>query len=905
VSDVLLATKIHIPPLHRSLTNRSHLIRRLNEGVVGDTLLTLISAPAGYGKSTLLSEWVSQTDIPVAWLSLEAGDSSATRFWSYFVIALDTIPHLHRAGIGEPILQALRSPQSPPMDSLLVGLVNDLSRLEGDAVLVLDDLHTIKERHIHQDLAFLVDHLPRSTGNLHLVVASRMDPPWPLARWRARGQLAEIRTADLRFSLEEATDFLNRVMQLGLSAEDLRILGNRTEGWIAGLQMAALSLQGRLREQGPEAASRFVASFGGSNRFILDYLMEEVLSQQPAEMRDFLLNTSILERLAAPLCDALLGRRDSQAFLDEAEQTNLFLIPLDDERHWYRYHHLFAEHLRRHLGLAQREAATELHQRASAWCAENGLLSEAISHALDAGDIVRVNDLVSGNALVMAEATELADVQSHFEDLPEEVYRLKPWLCVARAWVKAYVDPSRGLDPILRLAEQSLEAEANPVNRQRLTGQLDAIRAYAVWMTGDPDEALASARRALDALPEDDWMARARLLNIQGLALLYTENLASAVQSFEAALALGQRVGALYEIFIAQVNLSYIAYLQGRLHQAFSYCQRVLDVAARSGEAAGRMPVLAYAYATMSLVRREWNEAEPAIADARAGVALAEGWKQADALHFALSCLSKALALGGDLEAAYAANQRATQLALQVSPWFYQLSVYDKVELDLATGDTAAAERGLVEVEALCSERDKKYTFLLRRASLLYAQRDYGGLLTGVERAVVDLERRGLIQYVVDLLPLQALALQALGRQEEALDVTAHCLDLAAPEGFVRVFVERGSPMLRLLQGVADRGIRTEAIGKLLPTFDLPEASGLSRPRPVPRGQVAFPSEPLSERETQVLRLLDSALTAEEIGRELYLSVNTVRTHIRSIYGKLAVHGRIEAVQKARECGLI
>jgi LuxR family maltose regulon positive regulatory protein len=902
MSDVLLATKIHIPPPRGNLVNRLHLIEHLNAGIVQGCRLILISAPAGYGKSTLLSEWVSQVGVPVAWLSLEKGENAPSRFWNYFATALQTIPHLYQAGIGEEILQAANASQQPPMDLLLANLVNAFSALDERAVLVLDDLHVITEGQIHRDLAFLIDHLPLSANGLRLVVASRMDPPWPLARWRARGELNELRPANLRFSHAETVQFLNQALPLQLSSQDVTALQDRTEGWIAGLQMAVVSLQGRLKAQGSQGISHFIETFTGSNRFVLDYLMEEVISQQPAEMRDFLHQTAILEQLTAPLCEALTGRHDSQALLEQVEHANLFLIPLDDERQWYRYHHLFTELLRKRLKQIQPEQIALLHQRASEWYAGQGILTEAISHALSAGDVIRVNEFISGNALAMVDQGELYDVLRQFEELPEAQFLSKPWLCVAYAWVKAYLSPSQGMEQILQRAEHCAESVENTFERQHLSSHLAAIRAYVAWVKGDADMALEFVRQALETLPGDDWVTRTHLLNIEGLAFQNRGDLQAAARSFEAAIRSGQKTARPHDTFFAYSNLAYDYILQGRLRQAFSLCQQVLNLAHQAGLVAQRMPVVAYAYATRSISQLEWSEVEAAIDSARKGVALAELWKQADALHFALTCLSRALCAAGDLEEAFRVNQRAMQLAAPVSPWFFQISARDEIMFNLVKGDLPAALHRFNEIEATAEDADKKGVFVITKASVLSAQGRFSEVLQFTGDAISEKAYRGELWQVMLLKPIRALALQALGQEEEALAVLGECLAFAAPEGYTRTFLEHGTPMARLLALAAGRGIEAAYANQLLSVFDKP----VDRiPSSHGSHSEAVLIEPLSEREMQVLRLMDSALTNEEIGGELYVSVNTIRTHLRNIYAKLGVNRRGDAVRCAKELKLI
>jgi LuxR family maltose regulon positive regulatory protein len=905
VSDTLLATKTSIPPLRGNLVNRHHLIQRLNDGISQNHRLTLISAPAGYGKSTLLSEWVSQLEFPVAWLSLEKGENNPDRFWSYIVTALGTIPQLQQADISKLIPPSPRSHQSSSVELLLVNLLNVLSQLKEQVILVLDDLHIIMESQIHQDLVFLVDHLPQTLNGLHLVVASRMDPPWPLARWRVRNDLTEVRSKDLRFSTEESTAFLNDVMKLQLSAEDITVLEQRTEGWIAGLQMASVSIQGRFKDQGPQGVSRFIESFTGSNRFILDYLVEEVINQQTVEMRDFLHEISILDQFTASLCDATSNRHNSQVMLDQVERANLFLIPLDDERQWYRYHHLFAEILNKRLKQSRPNDIAELHRRACRWYLENNILSEAIIHALEAGDFEHVSDFVSGNAMAIVEHIELLGVLRYFNDMPAQLIFSKPWLCVAYAWVKAFADPSIGLDSILQHAEQCLPSVENALEQHRLAGHLAAIHAYVAWVKGEAEQALEFAHKALENLPEDDWVSRCHVLHTQGSALQYLDLLDEAIQSFEAANIAGQKTGRIQDTYYTNSSLAFVYYLQGRLHQAFFQCQQVLNLAEKSVRGFTRNPILAHAYATISLVQLEWNEVENAISNARQGVALAEKWNQADALHFTLNSLSKALRAAGSFEEAFAINQQALKLAENVSSWFFMLSVCNEIELSLAQGDISTADQRFTEIKSLFDERSSD-TFLYTKAFLLYVQRQYSDLMVTVDDAIEDIRQRGEFCFLIRLLPIKAIALFALDRKEEALSVISNCLALAEPEDYVLPFVALGAPMLNLLQVAARGGIHTAYIHKLLPAFTTAKTSyGPGILKTVSKDQAPAMLDPLSERELQVLRLLDSSLNSTDIGRELFLSQNTVRTHIRTIYSKLAVHGRIEAIQKAKELELI
>ncbi len=902
MADNLLATKIHIPPLHSNLVNRTHLIQRLNEGVV-TSCLTIISAPAGYGKSTLLGEWVSRLDIPVGWLSLERGENVPARFWKYFITALNEIPQVRLTGIGESISQVLDSSQPATMEVELIKLVNSLSGLEERVIMVLDDVHNITETQIHQDLGFLIDHLKLSVGGLHLAVAGRMDPPWPLARWRARDELSEFHAADLRFEYDETVQFFQRYLPVNLSSQDIVALQDRTEGWIAGLQMAAVSMQRRLLAQGPPGVSRFIESFSGSNRFILDYLMEEVINQQTAEVQDFLFATSILEQFTAPLCNALVDRQDSQTILEQLERANLFLIPLDDERQWYRYHHLFADLLRKWLKQRQPARVAGLHQRASMWYAESNMLSRAIRHALDAGDAALVNRFTSANFLAVVAHTELLDMLRHFEELPDQQILESPWLGVPYSLVKAFVNPSGDIERILHISEQGLINHENSPSKQRLICLLDGIRAYVAWLNGEADQALRFVHRAMDNLPQNDQTTLAQLLNIEGLAYQLQPKLSEAIRSFEAAFHIGQSMAGLFTALV-NCNLVLSRFLQGRLRQTHFDCQRVLSLVNESNKGSKTTPFYNHLYATMSLVQLEWNNVESAIRFARDGVALSEQWHQADSWQYTLSCLSRALCAAGDLDEALAINQRAMRLAVQVSPHYYRLSACDEIWLNLAKGDIVKATQRCAEIEPLVNDAEKRGRFLLVKASLLYAQGHNAEILSVLEEPLRALEQGGANWYLMNLMPIQALALQALGNEEAALSILRHCLTLAEPEGYVRAFVERGAPMARLLQTALRQGIEPKYITELLSALNLHGETDQSR-TPVSRSSGAYLIEPLSERELQVLRFLNTSLSTPEIAREMILAPSTIRTHVRNIYAKLGTHGRIEAIQKAKDLGLI
>jgi len=873
---------------------RPRLVECLQQGLAHK--LVLISAPAGYGKTTSVCDWLVGCGQMAAWVSLDKEDNDPARFWSYVLAALQGA----LSSAGKTLPEILLHDNLPVSEALITDLINELDKLQQPVILVLDDYHNIETQVVHDGLSFLLEHAP---ANFHLVIATRADPPLSLASLRAHSQMAELRLADLRFTLQETTKFLRKVMSLDLSETDLSLLETSTEGWIAGLQMAGLSLQGK------QNASTFIRSFSGENSYILDFLFEEVFQRQPKDIQDFLLRTSVLDQLCESLCNALTLRDDGQTMLSILERSNLFLISLDDRRKWYRYHHLFSDLLQSRLKQTLPDEMASLHRRASVWYAAQNNLESAIGHALDSGDYLLVNELVSGNVLAMMEHAELIGVLRHFERIPAFEMEAKPWLEVAYAWTKAYVDPSEELNGKLGQIESGFVGVEDNAEKRRLTSHLDAIRAYVAWVKGRAERALMYARRSLENLPEDDWMARCHILNIEGLAHQYLQDLNRAVQSFEDAILAGQRTPRPYETFHAYTNLAFARNIQGQLHQAFSLCQNVLNLAEQSGETTTRMPVLSYAFATLSQVQLEWNNVQSALSNARKAVIRAEEWNQADTLHFALTCLAEALCAAGDLEGAFEVNQRAMKLAKNVSPWFFRISTCAEAKLNLAKGDVRVASRILEEIEPLMEARDQAGNFLIVKTALFIAQERFADVVLTLERPVCELERQGRNWPLMELLPCMALALHAIGRNEEAQEVIGRCLTLAAPEGFVYTFVKRGEPMRKLLLEALKRGIEVDYTQQLLSAFHPREVRQMPETYLVPPTASRFSTsalvEPLSGREMEVLKLLGQGFSDKQIAETLVIARETVHKHLKNIYGKLGVHSRTEAIAHARELGLL
>ena len=920
MSATLLATKLHIPPVRGNLVNRPRLIRQLNIGIAQGRRLTLISAPAGYGKSTLLSEWIFQLDLPVAWLSLEKSENTPVRFWSYFFTALTGIPHLRQAGIGESTLLALQSPRPPSIEGLLSDLVNHLSSLEKGSILVLDDLHTITEGQIHQDLIFLIDHLPRSDAGLHLVIASRSDPPWPLARWRARAELIELRSTDLRFSPAETVQFLNQVFQLSLSVQDVFALQLRTEGWVAGLQMAAVSIQGRLKTQGLKGASQFIESFAGSNRFILDYLMEEVINYQSTEVRDFLYKTSILSQLTAPLCNALLGRRDSQAMLDQVEQANLFLIPLDDEKHWYRYHHLFGELLQRTLLTAQPDLVPILHYRASQWFKDADIPEEAIAHAFESGNMDYVASLIEQNAMQMIAQGKLHLLATWMERLPTEMVRERPWLCIYWAWIRYYLGPRDRAEYYLMIAEEIIQSmsessadggqSARGINlteaeKEHILGNIAAIRALCATSTENISIIMELAQKALELLPE---MAAMRVLPniIMGFANHGMGNPVAAEQAYKNALAVAQTndLRSLSVTSTCYIGLQQVK--QGKLHEAYDTSWDAMELA--RGVGGKLLDIAGCPMAQIGDLLREWNELEKASEYITKSVEFCEHWGHMDFLAKSYVVLARLQLAQGERSGVNDTIQKADQVIRREKVDPYIVCWLDDVRLRLWLSEGNLTEAiqwaqtsGLSPLGELNYLHDLDHInlarVLLAEGEMKFSQVHLVSAQALLNRLLIAAQQAGWIHDEIKILILQALVNQAHHDHETALKVFSRALTLAEPRGYFRLFIDEGKPMRSLLNQAISRGITTEYASKL-------SAAMPGSERVVLAPRTACLVEPLSQRELQVLHLLDSPLTSEEIGRELYVSVNTIRTHISNIYAKLGVNRRSDAVQRAKELSL-
>jgi LuxR family transcriptional regulator, maltose regulon positive regulatory protein len=899
----LLASKVRVPGRRREAVLRPRLSERLDRAA--RSRLTLVSAPAGFGKTTLLTEWLARAPgggRAVAWVSLDDRDNDPATFWTYVVTALQGVT---AAGAGA--LDLLRSSQ-PPTEAALISLLNDLHELPLDVVLVLDDYHVVESREIHDGIAFLLEHLP---AQLHLLLATRADPPLPLGRLRAGGELVEVRSADLRFTRAEAAAYLAGPMGLALAPDDVATLVERTEGWAAALQLAGLSLQDR---DDPGAA---VAEFAGDDRFIVDYLAEEVLARQPADVRDFLLQTSVLDRLTGPLCDAVTGQAGGAARLVALERANLFLVPLDDHRQWYRYHHLFADVLRTHLLEQQPDRVAELHRRAGAWFEDHGDPAAAIRHALAGHDYEAAADLMELAMPAMSRERREAEFAVWVRAVPDDVVRVRPVLGIAFVGALAQVSDFTTVHKRLSEIDSSLRPDGGPWPEQpppglvvldedgyrSLPARVELYRAALALAHGELDLTVTHARAALSLAPPQDDLIRAAAGALAGLASWATGDLAGAHAAYTESVAGLAGVGHLADVLGCTVTLGDIRRTQGRLRDALHTYQEALELVA--GEPGAPLRGTADMHVGIAAVLLERDDLPAAAEHLEISRRLGEHLGLPQNPYRSRVVLARLRQAEGDLGAALELLDEADRVYngdyspnVQPVPAVRTRLRVRRHELDSA--DAWAHQRQLSAEDELTYLREYEHVTLARlllARSAQGARRDLDdaiGLLDRLLRAAEEGRRGGT---VIEVLLLQALAQQACGDASAALSALSRAVTLAEPEGYIRLFAEEGPPVAALLRQLAkDDRVPRGYVRRLL-------AATTTGPGSSPSGQPLV--EPLSDRELDVLRLLATELDGPDIARQLTVSVNTLRTHTKHIYAKLGVTSRRAAVLRGQALRLL
>jgi LuxR family maltose regulon positive regulatory protein len=904
--DVLLATKLHVPGPQPGFEARPRLVEALDDGLARG--LILACAPAGYGKTVLLADWVRRGERPVAWLSLDAGDNDPARFWRHVVAALDRV----RPGIAERAGPLLGPPAPPSFVGLVTALINDLATQPGggEVLLVLDDYHLIDSQSVHGSLVFLAEHLP---PGLRLVLASRSDPPRPRARLRARGQLAELRAAELRFTAEEAAALLREAVGAELPGAAVAALAARTEGWAAGLQLAGLSLRGQADVAG------FVAAFTGSHRYVLDYLTGEVLERQDEQVRTFLLETSVLERLSGPLCDAVTGRPGSQAVLEAIERAGLFLVPLDEVRGWWRYHHLFADLLRARLQAEQPGRVAQLHRNAAAWCEEHGLADGAVQHAMAAGEMNWAARLIERCFdTVYSLSGEAATIQQWLSALPDSVVWSRPRLLLAQAFLAATTGRVEAVEPPLDAAERASAGAADepfePTAGRARSMLVNApalialLRSYLAQVRGDAEATAAFASRALAELSEGESLLSSTVQGFLAAAEWLGGRLAEAERAFMSGIAGWRAAGQPTLTAWGVYQLGQVQDGQGRLDAAVRTYRQALEINAVSGP-----PPAGPVYVGLGEVAYQRNELDRALEHVTEGIALCRQFAYTAPLAAGLVTLAWIRQATGDPPGAMHAIDEAERVAPGPAGLLNPVPA-QRARLLLAQGDLTAAarwttERGLAAGDEPDYPTEPGHLVLAR---VLLAQDRPAQALTLLERMLAAAAAQGRTGSVIEIGALRALALAACGDQDAAVDALARALALGCPQGYVRVFADEGVPMAALLarlvaaqkaERAAARGVPPGCLAKVLRAF-----GGKDDLQGAGRGAaVAVPGlvEQLTARELEVLALLAAGMPNPRIAEQLVVTLDTVKKHVSHLLGKLGAANRTEAVTRARQLGLV
>jgi LuxR family transcriptional regulator, maltose regulon positive regulatory protein len=935
-SDPLLHTKLRLPAPRSNLVVRPRLQEQIVQGLCGP--LTLIVAPAGFGKTTLVASCIALGGMPVAWLSLDKNDNQAERFLNYVVAAFQEADHT----IGREAAQLLAASQQVTPETILTSLINDLDIAHKEIILVLDDYHFIGSQAVHEEMAFLLEHCPLT---LHLLIATRSDPPLPLARLRARGQIAELRAADLRFSESEAAQFLNSVMGLHLDAGSVAVLGERTEGWIAGLQMAALSMRHR------EDVASFVEGFSGTNRYILDYLLEEVLASQPPDIQRFLLCTSILERLTAPLCDAITSaslsaeladdpgsKREgddrstrseslllsgSASILEYLERANLFLVPLDDERQWYRYHHLFADLLRAQLQKSLGDpSVARLHLRASEWCEQNGLTLEAIHHASLASDFERIERLIEQNYMEMLNRGEMSGILRFWMGkLSQELVYRRPWLCLYQAFSRSWFGQLEEATLLLNEAEKLIRSNISATDIQAMLDYHAYVQSRVTAMQGDTRRAIELCLMAREHIPAENLGLQIEMGITLGYEYFLYGDFRNVNKTLQEMLRLCQTVGAINNPVAAYALLARVHVLQGLLHDAYDLFQKAAQLIPETGGqylgATGLVKV------GMAALLCEWNDVEAAFVQLKQGLDLLPSWGKADDVCLAYITLARIQLAQGNLIDAVATIEKAVRLTQTCGVFSEARSEVEtaQVKMWLAQGEWSTVDRWVATLEKRFGSHDPfRYEDELThitQARVFIAQNKLDEairLLSCLEESAQSGGRQGRF---IEVLILKALALQAVGDPAQAEMALTNSLALAEPSAYIRVFLDEGQPMQLLLArwlAHSNSSPPREYAIRLLSQFDT-ESHGVTvaqkkvSPTSGPSSRLCQSEqalvEPLSPRELEVLHLMALGKTNQEIAQQLIVSRGTVKAHTASIYRKLDVANRTEAVARARQLGIL
>ena len=891
MQTTLLSTKLYVPPTREALVVRPRLTAILSNAI--GKCFTLISAPAGYGKTTLVSSWLRATGIPSAWLSLEESDNDPVRFLQYLLTAVQAVV----PSVRVDLLEMVEASQPASLQGLMNVLINEIAKQDRQFVLVLDDFHLVQDQSVLDILTFLLDHIPAQ--QMHLVLITRSDPPLPLPRMRVRNQMVEIRADQLRFTQGEVAEFINQLMGFNLSDDEISAMYARTEGWIAGLQLAGLSMQECQDIPG------FISAFSGSHHYIVDYLADEVLKHQDAQTRAFLLQTSILSRMCASLCNSLVdidpagAQQEGQIVLESLQKKNLFIIPLDEERRWFRYHHLFADALNRRLEFQYPDLLPKLYHRASEWYEKNGLFGEAIQYALITGDRERAAQLVEQNGCYLLMSGELITLLK-WMDAVEPYFSARPWLLIQKGWALTLAGRMEPAEQAFKAGESLVSTmEPNP-DVSTMVGTISAGRAYWADFQGNIPETARLAQQALDLLPDTDPLSQSmRSVATEALAktIFVSGNLSKAKQIYDQAAQLGKTANNIEMMINTNEDICDILIEQGKLKQAEQLLLETLSMTVRAD--GRRLPLSARIYSALSKVYYEWNQLDQALHYANQCLEVSQQWGNFEQQANGNILLARVEQAKGNLEKAQVLMRIVDQLSREnhLYPWN---SVRIEAALERFWLSLGSLDKVLKHINARGIDPTEEITLLnepgyLTQLRWLLATSDYDAALELIQRFLQVAKKSQRMLRVVELLILQSLAY--LGKKEmiSAGNSLAEAVSLAQPEGYKRVFLDEGEGIRKLLYLVKSRPEVMGYAGEVLDAYG-------QVPGPAPElSQLLI--EPLSGREIEVLKLIEGGLSNQEIASRLFISITTVKRHISNIYAKLDVKTRTQAVARGKELG--
>ncbi|NWJ46782.1 MAG: hypothetical protein HXX08_12960 [Chloroflexi bacterium] len=895
----LLSTKFYAPTLRAGLVLRPRLTKQLAQ--ISHYRLTLICAPAGFGKTTLINEWRTKTNLPLAWLSLDENDNDLVRFWRYFITALQG----WKAEVGKQALTLLLSSQPPPLIEVLTELINSLATLENDFILVLDDYHLITNPEIQRGVNFLLEFVPQQ---LHLVIITRLDPPLLLSRFRSQVQILELRAEELRFLPAEVNTFFEQNLGITLTPEQLKAVETRVEGWVAGLQLVALSLKGRAD------IPDFLQSFTSSQRYLLDYLLEEVLARQEPELQNFLLETAILERFCSPLVKAVTGREDSETLLEKLEQLNPFIVPLDSEGHWFRYHQLFADLLLSRLRRLKPGRREELAKLAAEWCEQTGMIGEAVNYALAAKQYASAARLVEEVSTQMIERGELVTLRSWINSLPQELHFANPRQIISEAWVlltEGFGDISKKrLEQAIALLERENDSQQWKPLLQKHAAVLET---HLIRLKGDYAEAIALSNQLIER-EEETFLKSALLLNL-GICHYYRGELPLAREKITEVKKLSQEISNYYILVASTSFLGELFFMEGQFQKTEELLRESLQQVRKHNEL---LRVNTVTYTRLASLAYERNRLEEALNYAERATRLEKQSKAADPLARALIILARINWALERRQAAYATLDEAEKLTktYPIARLYFPEVVATRVKLWIMEGRLEEAENwakteeleSKVNSASLKEFQEEPQFCLLARLYIARGDNENAALL--LERLLPEARLQHRMGSMLEILTLQARNLQAQGKTPQACDILEQALILGESSPYVRSFVDEGIAVRPLLLELRKRQffmVRADYINLL----DL--ALGINSVEPLPEQLRFQPSttfapikaEALSTRELEVLRLVAAGVSTDDIARKLVISVATVRKHLKNIYEKLDVHSRIQAVALARELHLL